>query len=315
MAHRTHNPPWLDIVSYGRLGPSERPALTAAHIEYIRRTVGRSPEVMIKVLPKGAGTTRAVASHMAYVGREGTLAIETDDGQMLQDETAGATLVADWSLDMEAEARSLQPRAQQRSARLVHKLVFSMPPGTTPEKVLQAAKTFCREEFALKHRYALALHTDEAHPHVHVIVKAMSEDGQRLNIRKSTLAAWRESFAEALRNQGVPAHASSRVERGNLVSRMSDGRYRSVQRGASILGQRSAERADRPERVRNLVGGWIAVGKQLQQQGQPGLSHDVFRFARQLPGLWARAGAGASSPGDSTMSVPARKTDEMPHVR
>ena len=158
-------------------------------------------------------------------------------------------------------------------------------------------------------------HTDEAHPHVHVIVKAMSEDGQRLNIRKSTLAVWRESFAKALRNQGVPAHASSRVVRGDLVSRMSDGRYRSVQRGASILGQRSAERADRTERVRNLVGGWLAVAKQLQQQGQPGLSHEVFRFARQLPGLSARAGAGASTPGDSTMSASARKIDELQHVR
>ena len=158
MADRTHSTPWLDLFSYGRRGPSERPALTAAHIEYIRRTVGRSPEVMIKVLPKGAGTTRAVANHIAYVGREGELAIEIDDGQSLQDEKAGATLAADWSLDMEAETRSLEPRAQQRSARLVHKLVFSMPPGTAPEKVLRATKAFCREEFALKHRYALALH-------------------------------------------------------------------------------------------------------------------------------------------------------------
>ena len=159
------------------------------------------------------------------------------------------------------------------------------------------------------------LHTDEAHPHVHVIVKAMSEGGQRLNIRKSTLAAWRESFAEALRNQGVPAHASSRVVRGNLVSRISDGRYRSVQRGASILGQRSAERADRTERVRNLVGGWIAVGKQLQQQGQSGLSHEVFRFARQLPGLRVRWGASASLPMGSAQPAPVRKIDELQHVR
>ena len=315
MADRTHSAPWLDLFSYGRLGPSERPALTAAHIEYIRRSVGRSPEVMIKVLPKGAGTTHAVASHFAYVGREGERAIETDDGQSLQDEKAGATLAADWSLDMEAEARSLEPRAQQRSARLIHKLVFSMPPGTAPEKVLRATKAFCREEFALKHRYVLVLHTDEAHPHVHVIVKAMSESGQRLNIRKDTLRAWRESFAKELRNQGVPAHASSRRVRGNSARRMSDGRYRSVQRGASILGARSVARTDRPETVRSLVGGWVAVGEQLRQQGQHALSHEVFRFVRQLPGLRVRRGGSASLPADSALSAPVRKIDELVHVR
>ena len=315
MAARTLDEPWLNIFSYGRQGPNERPALTAAHVEYIRRTVGRSPEVMIKVLPKGAATTHAVAGHFAYVGREGELAIETDDGQALQDEKVGATLVADWSLDMEAEARSLAPRAQQRSARVVHKLVFSMPPGTAPEKVLQATKAFCREEFALKHRYALALHTDEAHPHVHVIVKAMSESGQRMNIRKDTLRAWRESFAKELRNQGVPAHASSRRVRGNSAPRMPDGRYRSVQRGASILGARSLARTGRPETVRDLVGGWFAVGEQLQKQGQHGLSLEVFRFARQLPDSRARLGASASLPNSSTQHAPVRKIDELQHVR
>ena len=315
MAARTLDEPWLNIFSYGRQGPSERTALTAAHIEYIRRTVGRSPEVMIKVLPKGAGTTCAVASHIAYVGREGELAIETDDGQSLQDEKAGATLAADWSLDMEAETRSLEPRAQQRSARLVHKLVFSMPPGTAPEKVLQATKAFCREEFALKHRYALVLHTDEAHPHVHVIVKAMSESGQRMNIRKDTLRAWRESFAKELRNQGVPANASSRRVRGNSALRMSDGRYRSVQRGASILGQRSVARTGRPETVRSLEGGWVAVGEQLQKQGQHGLSLEVFRFARHLTDLRARSAQSVSVPSGSAPQPPVRKIDELQHVR
>ena len=32
-----------------------------------------------------------------------------------------------------------------------------------------------RDEFGLTHRYAMALHTDEPHPHVHVLVKAVSE--------------------------------------------------------------------------------------------------------------------------------------------
>jgi hypothetical protein len=33
-----------------------------------------------------------------------------------------------------------------------------MPAGTLPNKVLVAVRTFAREEFALKHRYAMVLH-------------------------------------------------------------------------------------------------------------------------------------------------------------
>jgi hypothetical protein len=54
-----------------------------------------------------------------------------------------------------------------------------MPAGTPADKVLLATQGFCREQLALKHRYALALHTDEPHPHVHVIIKAISEQGER----------------------------------------------------------------------------------------------------------------------------------------
>jgi hypothetical protein len=41
----------------------------------------------------------------------------------------------------------------------------------------------------------MALHTDEPHSHVHVVVKATGDDGRRLNIRKATLKEWRARFA------------------------------------------------------------------------------------------------------------------------
>jgi hypothetical protein len=68
--------------------------------------------------------------------------------------------------------------------------MFSMPPGTPPDKVLGAVRNLAREEFWGQHRYALALHTDEAHPHVHLVLKAVSEQGVRLNIKKATLRHW-----------------------------------------------------------------------------------------------------------------------------
>ena len=313
--------PWFDFVSYGRMGRSERMDLTPVQIEHIRHTIGRSPEVMIKVLPKGATTTRAVASHIDYVGRKGELAIETDDGRILQEDGVGERLAADWALDMESEARALEPRAQQRTARLAHKLVFSMPPGTPPQSVLRATRAFCREEFALKHRYAMALHTDEPHPHVHVFVKALSESGQRLDIRKSTLRVWRESFAEKLRELGVPAKASSRQVRGVSTPRLSDGRYRSLQRGAStvvpgtLAKPNPAGAVEQQERARGLVVGWAAVGDQLDLQGHHQLAQDVLRFSRRLEDSRSQSFADPTMVTASEHVMSASKTDERQHGR
>ena len=54
----------------------------------------------------------------------------------------------------------------------------------------------------------MVLHTDQGHPHVHLVVKAVSEQGERLSIRKATLRQWREDFAGYLRELGVAANAT-----------------------------------------------------------------------------------------------------------
>ncbi len=88
-------------------------------------------------------------------------------------------------------------------------------------------------QLALKRRYAVALHTNEPHLRVHVIVKAVSEQGERLNIRTATLREWREEFASHLRRVGVAANATPRFVRGETRPRKSDGIYRAARRGAS----------------------------------------------------------------------------------
>ncbi len=47
-----------------------------------------------------------------------------------------------------------------------------MPPGTDPQKVLKAVRKLAMNEGQLKHCYAMALHMDDRHPHVHVVLKA-----------------------------------------------------------------------------------------------------------------------------------------------
>src|SRR5690606_24174707 len=129
----------------------------------------------------------------------------------------------------------------RKSPKLIHKLMFSMPPGTPPNKVLAAVRHFAREEFWGQHRYALVLHTDEDHPHVHLVLKAVSEQGVRLNVRKATLRHWRSEFARNLRLLGVPANATERAVRGQSRKAMKDGIYRATLRGDSTYLRAQAE--------------------------------------------------------------------------
>jgi type IV secretory pathway VirD2 relaxase len=129
-----------------------------------------------------------------------------------------------------------------------------MPAGTPPRAVLEAVKDFAREELGLKHRYAMVLHTDEPHPHVHMVVKAVSEQGVRLNIRKATLRGWRKEFARHLRAHGVEANATERAARGNRLTAKLDGIYRAEQRGDSHHTHTRAEAV-----ARELLGGDLRV--------------------------------------------------------
>ena len=228
--------PWLDIGSYGRWGPERRDRLSPAQIATIARTVARTPEVMIKMLNQGGTSLGAVRRHINYLDRGGRLEIETDDGEPLKGRGAAMALLSDWDLDMDEErpTADLKPWWEnKKTPKLVQKILFSMPAGTPPKKVLAAVKNFAREEFGAKHRYAMVLHTDEPHPHVHMVVRAMGFDGRRLNIRKDTLRGWRREFARHLREQGVAANATDRQVRGEVKPQKTDGIHRAAMRGAS----------------------------------------------------------------------------------
>src|SRR6185312_4687477 len=236
--------PWLDIGSYGRLGATRRDRLSPEQLALIARTVRRTPEVMVKMLNAGGADLPSVARHFEYLDRNGELEIETDEGEKLKGKGSAAALVEDWELALDAERPSTadhKPREAGKSPKLVHKMIFSMPAGTAPEKVLSAVKDFAREEFGAKHRYALVMHEDEPHPHVHLVVRAVGNDGRRLRIRKATLRGWRREFARHLREHGVAANATERGVRGVTKPQKSDRIYRAGKRRASThWNQRAA---------------------------------------------------------------------------
>lgn len=259
---------------------------------------------MVKVLSRGGQDLKAVRRHLDYLRdrKEGELALETDDGDRLTGPGVAKSLTEDWNLDLqEHRARSDLDGRGRHSTKLVHKLMFSMPPGTPPQKVLEAVKNFAREEFALKHRYAMVLHTDEPHPHVHMVVKAVSEQGERLHIRKATLRGWRQEFARHLRELGVPANATERAVRGENRSQKLDGIYRAERRGESWRVQARAEsvggellrgrfrvepgKETLVQTRKEVARGWREVSETLAAQGQNGLAAEVMRFVERMPPL------------------------------
>jgi Relaxase/Mobilisation nuclease domain len=293
--------PLLDIASYARRGPGRRDHLSWEEVELVDRTVRRTPEVMVKVLSRGGQDLKAVGRHIAYLYRAGEVEIETDDGQRFSGKGIEKELLEDWDLDLEEHRRTadLESRSRPSPRKLVHKIMLSMPPGTPPGKVLAAVKDFAREEFALKHRYAMVLHIDEPHPHVHMVVKAVSEQGVRLNIRKATLREWRREFARHLRTHGVEANATERAVRGNRLPSKLDGIYRAERRGESHRSLTRAEEVGRDllkgglrvekgkprllETRKEVERGWFAVGDILMAEGREELAKRVWRFAAEMP--------------------------------
>jgi len=145
----------------------------------------------------------------------------------------------------------------------------------------------------------MVLHTDEPHPHVHMVVKAVSEQGERLNIRKDTLRHWRAAFALHLRALGVEANATERAVRGQQRTTKLDGIYRAMRRGDSWHMRERVESAaemlangrvpGEPGRVTlaetrsQVMRGWAAVSDLLDQQGEAALAAQVRRFLGALP--------------------------------
>jgi Relaxase/Mobilisation nuclease domain len=303
IVHRTGNTggarPLLDIASYGRRGPGERIRLSQDEIDLIRRTVTRTPEVMVKVLTRGGQSGGSVRRHLSYLSRKGELELETDDGERIAGSEIEKALVDEWDLDLDSHRSSsdLGPRKRQNPPKLVHKVLFSMPPGTSSKRVLEAVRNFAREEFGLQHRYLMVLHTDEPHPHVHMVIKAVSEQGVRLNIRRETLRSWRREFARHLRDQGVAANATERAVRGETKAPVRDGSYRAAIRGDSqpvnnrieaapsqrrANGLENRQQDELRETQKRVAQGWSAVSEFLQDSGELPLAIAIARFVSRM---------------------------------
>lgn len=173
----------------------------------LQRIVRKAPEVLVKV----TGRTRDPAhleAHLTYITRNGDLPAEGRDGVTSEGRREVIELAQDWS------AAAMMDRRRRDNSPLSVALILSMPAGTDAVRLRDAARAFAAAEFEDRFEYVLVLHTDQAHPHVHLTIRALGEHGERLNPKKADLERWRQTFAEALRERGVDAEATPRRARG-----------------------------------------------------------------------------------------------------
>jgi type IV secretion system T-DNA border endonuclease VirD2 len=174
----------------------------------LARIVRKAPEVVVKVTGRQRGGVH-VKAHLDYIGRKGEVDIETRDGEILTTKEDVAERAAEWSDTLQWRSR---PTVSSVS------LIFSMPEGTDPDKVLGAVRALAHAELSDNHDYVLALHTDTPRPHVHLTVQAEGLDRTRFNPRPVQLNRFRERFARELRARGVAAEATPRRARGQGIA-------------------------------------------------------------------------------------------------
>ncbi|MER9558155.1 relaxase/mobilization nuclease domain-containing protein [Mesorhizobium sp. M0323] len=104
-----------------------------------------------------------------------------------------------------------RPQFSGRERRNAYHLLFSARAGTDANAVMAAARAVL-EERAPGYKFVLAHHNDTKHVHIHAMVQARSADGERLKFYKPDLVAWRETFAEKARENGIAMVATRRMD-------------------------------------------------------------------------------------------------------
>ncbi|WP_417614115.1 relaxase/mobilization nuclease domain-containing protein [Parasphingorhabdus sp.] len=266
----------------------------------LARIVRRAPEVLVKVTGRQKGG-KHVKAHLEYIGRKGDVEIETRDGEILMSKDDIVERAAEWSDTLKWRSR---PTVSSVS------LVFSMPAGTDPDKVLGAVRALAHAEFSDNHDYVLALHTDTPRPHVHLTVQAEGLDRTRFNPRPVQLNRLRERFARELRTRGVAAEATPRRARGRGIAgssmalvklrarlragssgQMTDADRRTneqaieVARGQAALPAFIASGTDRWQKVRKAYGEAASALDATGEIEDRELANDVRQFLGKHQGM------------------------------
>lgn len=187
--------------SFSAVRPNYNAKKTA--LNAIKGVNKKLPQVVVKISGSSKGANKAQA-HADYIGRNGKVEIEDQDGNKYKGKNEQKELLGAWS------AMGMHDKHETGSRREAFHFVFSMPKGTNPDAMKTAVRNLVKEEFD-GHKFFMAQHLDTDSPHVHVLLNATNDKGERLNPRKQDLHNYRVNFVEKLREQGIEAIATRRI--------------------------------------------------------------------------------------------------------
>ena len=242
-------------VAEGGAGSAPQNDSSQARLSMLRAVARKHPEVMVKISGTNTGSG-ALRAHLSYLQRRADGDIEDEHGARFEAEAHSVgKILKQWGVAIDEgdendrqDARLIEqggpPVARKTIA--IH-IVLSMPKGTNAEAVCRAARAFGQEELQ-NHQHVMVLHTDKAHPHVHVVVNNIGNDLRRLSRSRDDMQRWREVFAHHLREQGIDAAATPRKARGVLKKSEKPELWQAKRR---MAGERREGQASR-KALRNL---------------------------------------------------------------
>lgn len=187
--------------SFSAVRPNYNAKKTALNV--IKGVNKKLPQVVVKISGSSKGANKAQA-HADYIGRNGKVEIEDQDGNKYKGKNEQKELLGAWS------AMGMHDKHETGSRREAFHFVFSMPKGTNPIAMKTAVRNLVKEEFD-GHKFFMAQHLDTDSPHVHVLLNATNDKGERLNPRKQDLHNYRVAFVAKLKEQGIEATATRRI--------------------------------------------------------------------------------------------------------
>ena len=170
------------------------------------RAAERVPEAVVKI-GKPYQTQSRVKLALDYISRGLEEPLELKDGSVLagnDDHEDMKDLALQWASNFR----------DRKNARNAIPIILSAPPGSDPDALKNIAREWGQEVLGDDYDYAFALHTDEAHPHVHFVVVRAHANSRDLGWSRAEVDEMRVSYARLAREHGIPMNATPRETRG-----------------------------------------------------------------------------------------------------
>ncbi|MBQ3679414.1 MAG: hypothetical protein II929_07890 [Succinivibrio sp.] len=227
--------------------------------------VNSKAECFVKVDKASSGIKTGKHLHDAakYIARNSDIDLENEDGVILKKSDLKLEInewITDQAIpDSDADLAKQEGKEGKRRPADARRLIISCPKGTDPEAFKKAVREFAEETLKSKgYRYVFGMHcksemhpNEPDHPHIHILIKSVSFDKRRLNLRKSDLRQMRERFAVIARQYGIELNATNRAVRAQNYKAKTAERWHQKKKAKEAA--RSPEERARAEQAKEHI--------------------------------------------------------------